>query len=58
MNEKILAILLQLTISLKESGWVTGKDWEITLKGEGHVPLIKQIPVEGGLDDQKWSENI
>jgi len=58
MNEKIMAILLQLAVSLKESGWITGKDWEITLKGEGHVPLTKQIPVEGELDNQKWSDNI
>ncbi len=58
MNQKITAILLGLTVALKRVGWAAGKDWEITLKGEGHVPLIKRIQVQGALGGEKWSDSI
>ncbi len=58
MNRKITAILLELTVALKKVGWTAGKDWEITLQSEGHVPLIKRIIVQGALGGQKWKDSI
>jgi hypothetical protein len=58
MNEKIQAILLQITLELKKLKWVAGSDWEITLKSEGHVPLVKQVAVEGSMGDEEWRDNI
>ena len=58
MNEKIQAILLRIVLGLKWFQWVAGQDWEITLKGEGHVPLVRQIEVEGNMDDEKWKDNV
>lgn len=58
MNEKIQAILLKIILSLKKAGWVPAKDWEITLKSEGHVPLIKKIKVQGSVEDEDWEDNV
>lgn len=58
MNEKIQAILLKIIIEIKSKGWIPSKDWEITLKSEGHVPLTKSIKVEGFMDDEQWEDNI
>jgi len=58
MNEKIQAILLKIVLELKKSQWTAHPDWEVTLKGEGHVPLVKQVQVEGSMDDQQWDDHI
>ena len=58
MNRKITAILLELTVALTKAGWSAGKDWELTLKGEGHVPLLKRISVQGSIGKSKWVDSI
>lgn len=58
MNEKIQAILLKIVLELKKDKWSVAPDWEITLKGEGHVPLSKNIRVEGNLGDDEWSDAV
>lgn len=58
MNEKIQAILLKIVVELKKSRWRPAPDWEVTLKSEGHVPLIKNVGVEGNLGDEEWREDI
>jgi hypothetical protein len=58
MNEKTQAILLKIVIGLKRLKWTAGQDWEITLKGEGHVPLVRHIEVEGNMDNEKWKDNV
>jgi hypothetical protein len=58
MNEKIQAILLKIVVELKKLKWVATPDWEVTLKGEGHVPLTKQIVVEGAMGDDEWRDQI
>ena len=58
MNEKIQAILLKIILELKKMGWTAGPDWEITLKSEGYVPLVKLIPVEGYLNDKQWNDHV
>ena len=58
MNQNIQAILLKVVLELKKLKWLPGKDWEITLKSEGHVPLVKQITVYGAMDDNEWKDTI
>lgn len=58
MNEKIQAILLKIIVQLKTMRWKAASDWEITLKSEGHVPLIKMIGVEGNIGVEEWRDDI
>lgn len=58
MNEKIQAILLKIVIDLKKLGWITSPDWQITLKSEGHIPLVKSIDVTGNMDDDEWTDQV
>jgi hypothetical protein len=58
MNDKMQAILLKLILNLKKLKWEAGQDWEITLKSEGHVPLIKMIQVEGSMDNEEWNDHV
>lgn len=58
MNEKMQAILLGIVINLKKLGWSPGPDWEITLKSEGHVPMIKRITVQGSVEDDEWNDVV
>jgi hypothetical protein len=58
MNEKIQAILLKIVVQLKGMRWKAAPDWEITLKSEGHVPLVKTIGVEGNLGEEEWRDEI
>lgn len=58
MNQSIQAILLKVIVELKKRKWTPGKEWEITLKSEGHVPLIKHISVSGAMDDDEWRDDI
>ncbi len=58
MNDKIQAILLKIVLELKKIGWVANPDWEVTMKSEGHVPLVKQISVMGSMDDEEWRDDI
>ena len=58
MNEKIQAILLKIVVELKKNKWLVAPDWEVTLKGEGHVPLSKNVRVTGNLDDEEWHDEI
>ena len=58
MNEKIQAILLKIVLELKKDQWSVAPDWEITLKGEGHVPMSKNIRVQGNLGDDEWADAV
>lgn len=58
MNEKIQAILLRIVRELQKLKWSAGQDWEITLRSEGHVPLVKQVSVEGSMDDDEWRDDV
>lgn len=58
MNEKVRAILLKIVVELKKLGWITSPEWEITLKAEGHVPLVKNISVSGNMDDDEWEDHV
>ena len=43
---------------MKKLGWLAGEDWELTLKSEGHVPLVKDISVMGSMDDEEWTDDV
>jgi hypothetical protein len=58
MNEKIQAILLRIVLELKKQEWSVASDWEITLKGEGHVPLSKTIQVSYTFDSEDLEDRI
>jgi hypothetical protein len=58
MSEKIQAILLRIIVELKKHGWAPGPDWEITLKSEKYVPLIKRIKVQGSVEDENWEDIV
>lgn len=58
MNEKLQAILLKLIVELKKLHWRVDKNWELTLKSEGHVPLVKYVSVHGSLDEDEWDEDL
>lgn len=58
MNEKIQAILLKLTVELKKIKWMTSPDWQITLKSEEHVSLIKQIKLHGEINDNEFTDDV
>ena len=58
MSEKIQAILLKIIIELKKIGWSLSPDWDLTLKSEGHVPLVKPIKVQGSVEDEEWDDNV
>ena len=58
MNPKAEAILLQIVKSLEKNGWATGKDWKLTFKADGHIPLIRSIMVGGSMDGDKWKDQV
>lgn len=58
MNEKIQAILLKIVVALRKEQWNVAPDWEITLKGEGHVPMTRNVSVKGDIDGEEWEDTI
>jgi len=58
MNDKIQAILLRVVLELKKRHWSAAPEWEITLKSEGYIPLVKQIQVDGSLDGRDWKDVV
>lgn len=58
MNERIQAILLKIVVELKKMRWKAVPDWEITLKSEGHVSMVKSIGVEGSMGDEEWRDEV
>jgi hypothetical protein len=58
MNQKAEAILLQIVRALEKNEWTPGKDWQLTLKTDGHIPLIRSVKVEASLDGDKWKDQV
>lgn len=58
MNQKAEAILLQIVRALEKNEWTPGKDWKLTLKTDGHIPLIRSIVAEASMDGDKWKDQI
>lgn len=58
MNEKIQAILLQIVTQLKQLKWTAHKDWELTIKSDGHIPMTKNISVHSGMGNEEWDDQV
>jgi len=58
MNPKAEAILLQIVKALEKSEWSTGKDWQLSFKADGHIPLIRSVMVEASMDGDKWKDQV
>ena len=58
MNQKAEAILLQIVRALEKYEWTPGKDWQLTFKTDGHIPLIRSVNVEASLDGDKWKDQV
>lgn len=58
MNPKAEAILLQIVRALEHNGWSANKDWKLTFKADGHVPLIRSVVAEASMDGDKWKDQI
>ena len=58
MNQKSEIILLQIVKALEKNEWYTGKDWQLTFKTDGHIPLIRSVIVEASMDSDKWKDQI
>ena len=58
MNPKAEAILLQIVKALEKNEWTTGKDWQLTFKADGHIPLIRSVMVEASMDGDKWKDQV
>ena len=58
MNQKSQIILLQLVKALQSSKWTSDNQWQLSLKVDGYVPLVRPVIVEGNLGGDKWKDQI
>lgn len=59
MNQNVQAILLKLVVELKKLRWKVSENWELALKSEGHVEMVRKIHVRGKLGEhEEWDDNI
>ena len=58
MNQHSTIMLLQLVKAMKTHGWASDSQWELSLKADGHVPLIRQVEVHAEMDDKKWKDQV
>lgn len=58
MNQKSQIILLQLVKALQSSKWTSDNQWQLSLKADGYVPLVRPVIVEGNLGGDKWKDQI
>lgn len=58
MNPNAEVILLQIVRALEKNEWSTGKDWQLTFKADGHIPLIRSVMAEASMDGDKWKDQI
>ena len=58
MNERLQAILYRIVVELKKKRWTTGTDWNLTLKAEGHLPLVKYVLCQGNLDSEDFTDHV
>jgi hypothetical protein len=58
MNQKAQVILLQIIKALQQNKWTTDNQWQLSLKADGYVPLMRSVVVQGSLDGDKWQDQI
>jgi len=58
MNQKAEAILLQIVRALEKNEWIPSKDWQLTFKTDGHIPLIRSVVTQASMDGDKWKDQV
>jgi hypothetical protein len=58
MNQKSQILLLQMVKALKANNWSSDSQWELSLKADGNVPLMRAVAVKGSLDGEEWKDQI
>lgn len=59
MNDKQKALLIKIAEILRDKfRWEMAADHEISLFGEGMIPMVKTIQVESSLDDKEISSDV
>jgi hypothetical protein len=58
MNQKAQIILLQIVKALKSNDWTGDNQWELSLKADGNVPLVRLVPVDGQSETEKWKDQV
>jgi len=58
MSQKSEIILLQIVKALESIGWLVDSQWQLSLKADGFIPLMRSITTQGSLNDTEWSDEI
>ena len=58
MSQKSNIILLQVVNALKSLGWAPDSQWQLSLKADGFIPLVKSVTAHGSLNESEWTEDI
>ena len=59
MNKEVEGVLYRIAKKLnKEEGWMVDKDFDVTVKSDGHIILIRSFMVRGSLDEDEWKDQI
>ena len=58
MNQKSQILLLHMVKALKTDKWASDNQWELSLKADGNVPLMRAVAVKGSLDGEEWKDQI
>ncbi len=58
MSQKSEIILLQIVKALESLGWSVDSQWQLSLKADGFIPLVRSVTTQGNLNDTEWSDEI
>ena len=58
MSQKSEIILLQIVRTLETLGWSVDSQWQLSLKADGFIPLVRSITTQGSVNDTEWSDEI
>ena len=58
MSQKSEIILLQIVRTLETLGWSVDSQWQLSLKADGFIPLVRSITTQGSVNETEWSDEI
>jgi hypothetical protein len=58
MSKKSNVILLQVVKALESIGWKPDVQWQLSLKADGHIPLMHSVIAHGSLNDSEWTDDV
>jgi hypothetical protein len=64
MNPKVAQIIHNIAESLQalhgddQNKWVAKADWELTLKADSYIPMVRNVTVVGSLDESEWKDQV